>query len=107
MSQITTLLTLITQKSFRTKVFDYVCCVTQALLGMHLTLLNRIYALQMVSGGVMKARASFSSSGGKIKTLSFYKVREVGGRATWSLSSCKPGFGVEQLRDDRCDPCRN
>ena len=30
------------------------------------------------------------------------KVREVGGRATWSLSSCKPGFGVEQLRDDRC-----
>ena len=30
------------------------------------------------------------------------QVREVGGRATWSLSSCKPGFGVEQLRDDRC-----
>jgi len=31
------------------------------------------------------------------------QVREVGGRATWSLSSCKPGFGVEQLRDDSCD----
>ena len=74
---------------------------------MHLTLLIRIYALQMVLGGVMKARASFTSSGGEIKTFSFYKVREVGGRATWSLSSCKPGFGVEQLRDDRCDPCRN
>ena len=27
-------------------------------------------------------------------------TREVGGQATWSLSSCKPGFGVEQLRDD-------
>lgn len=28
------------------------------------------------------------------------KVREVGSQAVWSLSSCKPGFGVEQLRDD-------
>ena len=27
-------------------------------------------------------------------------TREVGNQATWSLSSCKPGFGVEQLRDD-------
>ncbi|XP_058119046.1 anaphase-promoting complex subunit 10 [Anopheles ziemanni] len=27
-------------------------------------------------------------------------VREVGGRAVWSLSSCKPGFGVDQLRDN-------
>lgn len=27
-------------------------------------------------------------------------VREVGAFATWSLSSCKPGFGVEQLRDN-------
>lgn len=27
-------------------------------------------------------------------------VREVGGQAVWSLSSCKPGFGVEQLRDN-------
>ncbi|XP_018331827.1 anaphase-promoting complex subunit 10-like [Agrilus planipennis] len=31
------------------------------------------------------------------------KVREVGNQAIWSLSSCKPGFGVEQLRDDRND----
>lgn len=28
------------------------------------------------------------------------KVREVGGQAVWSLSSCKPGYGVDQLRDD-------
>lgn len=30
-------------------------------------------------------------------------VREVGGQAIWSLSSCKPGFGVDQLRDDCLD----
>ncbi|KAK9700502.1 Anaphase-promoting complex, subunit 10 (APC10) [Popillia japonica] len=30
-------------------------------------------------------------------------VREVGSQAIWSLSSCKPGFGVDQLRDDRVD----
>lgn len=28
------------------------------------------------------------------------RVREVGNHAIWSLSSCKPGFGVDQLRDD-------
>ncbi|XP_035227445.1 anaphase-promoting complex subunit 10-like [Stegodyphus dumicola] len=28
------------------------------------------------------------------------KVREVGPMAVWSLSSCKPGFGVDQLRDN-------
>ncbi|CAB4064703.1 APC10 [Lepeophtheirus salmonis] len=27
----------------------------------------------------------------------------VGNQATWSLSSCKPGFGVEQLRDDNTE----
>ncbi|XP_066960107.1 anaphase-promoting complex subunit 10 isoform X2 [Macrobrachium rosenbergii] len=31
------------------------------------------------------------------------RVREVGNQAVWSLSSCKPGFGVEQLRDDCLD----
>ncbi|KAL7648157.1 UNVERIFIED_CONTAM: hypothetical protein RMT77_000059 [Armadillidium vulgare] len=31
------------------------------------------------------------------------RVREVGNEAVWSLSSCKPGFGVEQLRDDNLD----
>jgi len=30
-------------------------------------------------------------------------TREVGNQATWSLSSCKPGFGVEQLRDGTTD----
>ncbi|XP_046578722.1 anaphase-promoting complex subunit 10-like isoform X2 [Haliotis rubra] len=28
------------------------------------------------------------------------KLREVGNQAVWSLSSCKPGFGVDQLRDE-------
>ncbi|XP_037087221.1 anaphase-promoting complex subunit 10-like [Pollicipes pollicipes] len=27
------------------------------------------------------------------------RVREVGNQAVWSLSTCKPGFGVDQLRD--------
>jgi len=31
------------------------------------------------------------------------KVREVGSQAVWSLSSCKPGFGVDQLRDGCLD----
>lgn len=31
------------------------------------------------------------------------RVREVGAQAVWSLSSCKPGFGVQQLRDDCLD----
>lgn len=30
-------------------------------------------------------------------------VREVGSQAIWSLSSCKPGFGVERLRDNIMD----
>lgn len=30
------------------------------------------------------------------------KLREVGDQAVWSLS-CKPGFGVDQLRDDSND----
>lgn len=31
------------------------------------------------------------------------ETREVGSQAVWSLSSCKPGFGVEQLRDNCTD----
>jgi anaphase-promoting complex subunit 10 len=31
------------------------------------------------------------------------KLREIGNQAVWSLSSCKPGFGVEQLRDGSLD----
>lgn len=30
-------------------------------------------------------------------------LREIGHQAIWSLSSCKPGFGVEQLRDGNID----
>jgi len=29
--------------------------------------------------------------------------REIGGQATWTLSTAKPGFGVEQLRDDNIE----
>eukprot|EP00123_Amoebidium_parasiticum_P002607 comp13868_c0_seq1/m.9628 comp13868_c0_seq1/g.9628 ORF comp13868_c0_seq1/g.9628 comp13868_c0_seq1/m.9628 type:complete len:190 (-) comp13868_c0_seq1:103-672(-) len=29
--------------------------------------------------------------------------REIGDQAVWSLSSCKPGFGVEQIRDDNIE----
>ncbi|XP_028968472.1 anaphase-promoting complex subunit 10 [Galendromus occidentalis] len=29
--------------------------------------------------------------------------REVGDQAVWSLSSCKPGFGVDQLRDNNTE----
>ncbi|XP_031340527.1 anaphase-promoting complex subunit 10-like isoform X1 [Photinus pyralis] len=38
-----------------------------------------------------------------VKNERMGNVREVGSQAIWSLSSCKPGFGVEQLRDDRTD----
>lgn len=30
-------------------------------------------------------------------------VREVGSQGVWSLSSCKAGFGVDQLRDDNLE----
>lgn len=29
--------------------------------------------------------------------------REIGGMAVWSLSTAKPGNGVEQLRDDNIE----
>ncbi|XP_065681010.1 anaphase-promoting complex subunit 10 isoform X1 [Hydra vulgaris] len=29
------------------------------------------------------------------------QVREIGENAVWSLSSCKPGFGVSELRDNK------
>ncbi|XP_015793073.1 anaphase-promoting complex subunit 10-like [Tetranychus urticae] len=31
------------------------------------------------------------------------QVREVGSQGVWSLSSCKAGFGVDQLRDDNLE----
>ncbi|XP_023028239.1 anaphase-promoting complex subunit 10 [Leptinotarsa decemlineata] len=48
---------------------------------------------------------SLKSSGevDPIKNERTGNVREVGSQAIWSLSSCKPGFGVDQLRDDRAD----
>uniref|UniRef100_A0A8D2JWC1 Anaphase-promoting complex subunit 10 n=1 Tax=Theropithecus gelada TaxID=9565 RepID=A0A8D2JWC1_THEGE len=30
-------------------------------------------------------------------------VRDIGSQAFWSLLSCKPGFGVDQLRDDNLE----
>ena len=30
-------------------------------------------------------------------------LQEIGNRAVWVLSSSKPGFGVEQLRDNNLD----
>jgi hypothetical protein len=50
------------------------------------------------SDGATAAATSSSTS-----SLSSLSVREIGGQATWSLSSCKPGFGVDQLRDDSTD----
>ena len=35
--------------------------------------------------------------------LSFSNRREIGGEAVWSLSSAKPGNGVQQIRDDNVD----
>lgn len=29
--------------------------------------------------------------------------REIGSLGVWSISSCKPGFGVEQLRDNNLE----
>ena len=39
------------------------------------------------------------------RILQITMCREVGGggAATWSLSSCKPGYGVQQLRDGCLD----
>ena len=31
------------------------------------------------------------------------EAREIGDQAIWSLSSCKPGFGIDQLRDNNFD----
>lgn len=47
--------------------------------------------------------SSKTSSGGDIDPVQEEfagRIREVGNHAIWSLSSCKPGFGVDQLRDN-------
>ena len=50
----------------------------------------------------MCSMASSSSSNKSSEDMDPSKggLREIGSQAVWSLSSCKPGFGVDQLRDD-------
>jgi len=52
-------------------------------------------------GGQEEAAAEEARSGASAPAPG--SVREVGGAATWSLSSCKPGYGVQQLRDGCID----
>lgn len=51
------------------------------------------------------ARATRTITSTDLKESNLWKgeVREVGSQAVWSLSSCKPGFGVDQLRDNCLD----
>nr|XP_018900999.1 PREDICTED: anaphase-promoting complex subunit 10 [Bemisia tabaci] len=51
----------------------------------------------------MSKNSPISSDVDPIKDVRAGLVREVGCQAIWSLSSCKPGFGVDQLRDDCVD----
>ncbi|MGH0165235.1 UNVERIFIED_CONTAM: hypothetical protein FKN15_003348 [Acipenser sinensis] len=54
--------------------------------------------------GVQDARCSLEIAGADPKQLERTgTVREIGSQAVWSLSSCKPGFGVDQLRDDNLE----
>lgn len=47
---------------------------------------------------------SKDDTSGKISDTSTKNDKqEIGAQAVWSLSSAKPGFGVEQLRDDNID----
>jgi len=50
--------------------------------------------------GLLSASVAAGSPRGGSSSLG---VREIGAQATWSLSSCKPGFGVDQLRDESVD----
>jgi len=47
----------------------------------------------------------FENSSSNLRSIEerLKNVREVGNQATWSLSSCKPGYGVHQLRDGSLD----
>ncbi len=42
-------------------------------------------------------------SGKPFETSDKSDKQEIGSQAVWSLSSAKPGFGVEQLRDDNLE----
>jgi len=53
-----------------------------------------------LAGGRDENRTNLSPEYNPLKAEKEGKVREVGNQAVWSLSSCKPGFGVDQLRDD-------
>ena len=48
-------------------------------------------------------RPESSEGSGIFQKDSKNEVREIGDQAIWSLSSCKPGFGIDQLRDDNFD----
>jgi len=61
-------------------------------------------AVNVTNGGSTTAPASNLPGNGRTTASLLHDdrlghTREVGNQATWSLSSCKPGFGVEQLRD--------
>ena len=45
-------------------------------------------------------KSANTSQTGSNQSPQLPSTREVGNQAAWSLSSCKPGFGVEQIRDD-------
>ena len=49
----------------------------------------------------MAAQGTAEGTDSKVTLLPEFneKLREIGHQAIWSLSSCKPGFGIEQLRD--------
>jgi len=49
------------------------------------------------------AEASTSTSTTTAALISTKELREIGHEAVWSLSTAKPGNGVEQIRDDNMD----
>lgn len=57
------------------------------------------YQLQMAASAAVKTRTQTDP----VESEKTGETREVGSQAVWSLSSCKPGFGVEQLRDNCTD----
>lgn len=63
--------------------------------------------IQGVAGGATTcSRISSTEMNGLSDPFEHVKkgtAREVGSQAVWSLSSCKPGFGVDQLRDGCLD----
>jgi len=67
---------------------------------------------QTTAGGSGPSVLPMTASGGRYRTGEDVDplldertglIREVGCQAIWSLSSCKPGYGVDQLRDRSLD----